>query len=128
MFPGDVRVPGGSSARWGPAQSEDVRSEGGQSLGAKVGVDEVQVSAHNHHGRVGSSGLQVREDNGPVTMRSREWDIAVLDGEGTDGSTHPSPEVFLGRPHSRNYRPQVVNVEINGFTPLLIPKTAVLVA
>lgn len=66
VFPGDVRVPRGSSTRWGSAQSKDVRSEGGQSLGAKVGVDEVQMSPHDHHGRVWSPGLQVREKRLPL--------------------------------------------------------------
>lgn len=88
VFPGDVRVPGGPGPRRGPAQSEDVRSEGGQSLGAEVGVDEVQVSPHDHHGGVGSSGLQ--RERGPFTMRSRKSDTAVLVGGG-DGRSTPLP-------------------------------------
>lgn len=57
MFPGDVRVAGGPGPRRGSAESKNMRSECGQSLGAKISVDEIQMRSHNHHCRVWRSGL-----------------------------------------------------------------------
>lgn len=58
MLPGDVGVAGGSSARRGPAQSQDVRSERGQPLGTELGVYEIQMCSHDNHGGVGGSRLE----------------------------------------------------------------------
>ena len=41
VFPGDVRVAGGSSPWRGSAQSKNVSSQRGQPLSAKLGVDEI---------------------------------------------------------------------------------------
>lgn len=64
MFPGDVGVSGGSGPRGGSAEGQDVGSKRGQPLGAKLGVDEIQMCSHNHHSRVGCSGLQGPQHTG----------------------------------------------------------------
>lgn len=60
MLPGDVRVARGSGTRRGSADCKNMSSECGQSLSAKVSVDEVQMCSHNHHCRVWCSGLFIK--------------------------------------------------------------------
>lgn len=61
VFPGNVRVAGGSSPRWGSAKSQNISSQSCQSLGAKFSVNEIQMCSHNHHRRVWCSCLWIRK-------------------------------------------------------------------
>lgn len=57
VLPGDVRVSAGSGTWWRPAQRQDVGSQRGNPLGAKLSVDEVQVCADDNYRRVWSTCL-----------------------------------------------------------------------
>ena len=62
MFPGDVRIASGSGAGWGSAECKNMSSEGGQSLRAKITVDEIQMRSHYHHCRVRCSSLFIKNE------------------------------------------------------------------
>lgn len=64
VFPGDVRVAGGSGSRRGATQCQDVGPQRGQPLRAELGVDQVQMCPHHQDGRVRRPRLQINHHTG----------------------------------------------------------------
>lgn len=70
MFPGDIRVAGGSGSRWWATKSQDVSPQRGQPLCAELSVDEIQMCPHNQHCRVWCAGLEITHHTGNDGLES----------------------------------------------------------
>lgn len=73
VFPGDVRVAGGSGPRRGATQCQDVGPQRGQPLRAELGVYQVQMCPHHQDGRVRRPCLQINRHTGEGGSQS--WQL-----------------------------------------------------